>query len=521
MTVSNIMERVRRMRAKLQNWTGRVGKLQMKQATRIIRTTRWKLGSWLGRHKWLIAKGAAAAVILAGISAGGNRYIEKHTYEIYHVYLNGQVVGAVNDASIVGKAVQDRFAEIAAAHPDVEMKLIAPDIDFEKEVTFKGEFDNDRVIDAVRQAVTAKAVGVALVINGEEVARLKSREEAEALLDAYKEKFMEPRIIIEDKEVAVLSAEPVLTLPKDEDAVVKSVEFTKSVRLEDVLADPGEFDEPDVVLAMLESTGAPPVVYEVQEGDCVSCIGAKFGYGYEDLPLLYAMNPWIENDRIYPGDKMIIKPFTPDLGVKVVKVAIEEVEIQHDIIYETDDTLRIGKTRVISPGKNGLKKQTYELTYINGFPVSETLIGEEVLVQPVAAVVAKGTLRLAGEGTGKFAWPVKKAKITSKFGKRWGRNHNGIDITSSDRTILAADTGKVVFAGEKNGYGKTVIIDHQNGYETLYAHLSKISVSKGDIVEKGDKIGVMGSTGNSTGVHLHFEVLEKGKVQNPLKYLNQ
>src|SRR5690606_39502711 len=68
----------------------------------------------LGRHKWLIAKGAAAAVILAGISAGGNRYIEKHTYEIYHVYLNGQVVGAVNDASIVGKAVQDRFAEIAA-----------------------------------------------------------------------------------------------------------------------------------------------------------------------------------------------------------------------------------------------------------------------------------------------------------------------------------------------------------------------------------------------------------------------
>lgn len=519
MADSKIVEQARRLREKLRNWTGKAENvIRVKHAAR---ATRLKLGHWLNEYKWLMAKGVAAALILVGITAGGNRYIEKNTYEIYHVYLNGQVIGAVNDTSVVGKAVRDRFAEIAAAHPDMEMKLIEPDIAFEKEVTFKGEFDNGKVAEAVKRSVTAKAAGVALVIGGEEVARLKSREEAEALLETYKEKFMEPRIITDDKEVAVLSAEPVLTLPKDENAVVKSVEFTKDVELNEVLADPDEFAEPDIVLAMLESTGAPPVVYEVQEGDCVSCIAAKFGYGYEDLPLLYAMNPWIEDDKIYPGDKMIIKPFTPDLGVRVVKVAVEEVEIQHDIIYETDDTLRMGKTRVISPGKNGLKKQTYELTYINGFPVSETLVGEEVLVEPVAAVVAKGTLRLAGEGTGKFAWPVKKAKLTSKFGKRWGRNHNGIDITSSDRTILAADTGKVVFAGEKNGYGKTVIIDHQNGYETLYAHLSKISVSKGDIVEKGDKIGVMGSTGNSTGVHLHFEVHQNGNVQNPLKYLNQ
>src|SRR5690606_28305745 len=129
-------------------------------------------------------------------------------------------------------------------------------------------------------------------------------------------------------------------------------------------------------------------------------------------------------------------------------------------------------------------------------------------------------LRLAGEGTGSFAWPVKNAKITSRFGQRWGRNHNGIDMSSSKRNILVADTGKVSFAGTKNGYGKTVIIDHQNGDETLYAHLSEISVKVGDVVEKGEKIGVMGSTGRSTGVHLHFEVHENGKVQNPMKYLN-
>lgn len=515
MSDSTIKEQARRLWAKLRSWTAKVAK------PRNTGGMRSRFGSWLAGRKWIIAKGFAAAVILVGITAGGNQYIEKHTYEIYHVYLDGEIIGTVDEPGIIEEAVNERFAEIVAAHPGYEMKLLAPDISFDKEVAFKGEFDNARVLDIVKAAVSAKAVGVALVIDGKEIARLKNREEAEALLEAYKAKYMEPTIKLDDKEVAVLSAEPAMTLPKDDQAVVKSVEFTRPVNLDEVLAEPEEFADPDMVLAMLESTGSPPVIYEVQEGDCVSCIGAKFGYGYEDLGLLYAMNPWIENDMIRPGDKMVIKPFSPELGVKTVKVAVEEVEIQHDTVYETDDTLRMGRTRVISPGKNGLKKQTYELTYINGFPVAETLVNEEVLVEPVTAVVAKGTMRLAGEGTGKFAWPVKGAKVTSKFGSRWGRNHNGIDMSSSKRDILAADTGKVTFAGEKNGYGKTVIIDHQNGYETLYAHLSKISVSVGDIVEKGEKIGVMGSTGRSTGVHLHFEVHEKGKVQNPLKYLNQ
>lgn len=515
MSVSKIKEQARRTWAKFRNLTAKVGKPRITQAS-------WsRVYRWVADRKWAFAKGLGAAVILIGITAGGNQYIEQNTHEIYHVYLDGEVIGAVDDPAVIEQAIDEHFEQVQAANPDVHMKLITPEISFDREVVFKGQYDNGKAADIVKSAVTAKAAGVALVIDGEVVARLKSREEAEALLETYKQRYMEPRIQVDDKEVTVLSAEPAMALPKDDHAVIKSVEFTRKVELDEVLVEPDELEEPDLVLAMLESMGSPPEIYEVQEGDCVSCIGAKFGYGYEDLGLLYAMNPWIVDDMIRPGDKMVIKPFSPELGVKTVKVAVEEVDIQHDTVYEMDDTLRMGKTRVISPGKNGLKKQTYELTYINGFPVSETLINEEVLVAPVTAVVAKGTLRLAGEGTGSFDWPVKKAKITSRFGKRWGRNHNGIDMSSSDRTILAADTGKVTFAGTKNGYGKTVIIDHQNGYETLYAHLSKISVSVGDVVEKGEKIGVMGSTGRSTGVHLHFEVHEDGKVQNPLKYLNQ
>ena len=144
-----------------------------------------------------------------------------------------------------------------------------------------------------------------------------------------------------------------------------------------------------------------------------------------------------------------------------------------------------------------------------------------MLEEPVPAVVKRGTKVIRGEGSGKFIWPVVSAKVSSGYGKRWGRQHKGIDLTSSKKTVLAADHGKVVLAGKNGDYGNTVIIDHNNGYKTLYAHLSKIDVKKGDIVEKGDKIGVMGNTGRSTGVHLHFEVIVNGVNKNPMSYLRK
>ena len=107
------------------------------------------------------------------------------------------------------------------------------------------------------------------------------------------------------------------------------------------------------------------------------------------------------------------------------------------------------------------------------------------------------------------------------MGTRWGSMHRGIDIARpSSRSILAADNGVVVSAGWSGAYGNRIEIDHNNGYKTLYAHLSSINVSVGQTVSRGSKIGVMGSTGRSTGVHLHFEVTKNGSLVNPLSVLN-
>ena len=123
--------------------------------------------------------------------------------------------------------------------------------------------------------------------------------------------------------------------------------------------------------------------------------------------------------------------------------------------------------------------------------------------------------------------PPTKGRVTSNFGYRRhpiSRNyslHQGIDIASTRNTsIYSTAEGKVVFSGRKVGYGKTIIVDHGNGYKTLYAHVAKLLVCKGETVKQGAQIAKMGSTGKSTSTHLHYEISYKGKQINPINMMS-
>jgi murein DD-endopeptidase MepM/ murein hydrolase activator NlpD len=124
--------------------------------------------------------------------------------------------------------------------------------------------------------------------------------------------------------------------------------------------------------------------------------------------------------------------------------------------------------------------------------------------------------RVSGSG---LAWPIN-GTVTSGFGTRWGRLHAGIDIGAGTGTAIhAAKAGDVIFAGTMSGYGNCVIVDHGGGLSTLYAHQSRIATSEGARVSQGEVIGYVGSTGHSTGPHLHFETRVGGDPQNPMRYL--
>jgi len=129
--------------------------------------------------------------------------------------------------------------------------------------------------------------------------------------------------------------------------------------------------------------------------------------------------------------------------------------------------------------------------------------------------------RVSGDytGTGSFIWPMPGyTTLTCNFGDG---GHRGVDISGGDiygKPIVAADSGTVLYAGWNDSYGYCVFIDHGNGYETRYAHMSELAVETGDVLEQSQIVGYVGSTGNSTGPHLHFETIYYGELQNPMGF---
>ena len=157
---------------------------------------------------------------------------------------------------------------------------------------------------------------------------------------------------------------------------------------------------------------------------------------------------------------------------------------------------------------------------MNDAPVSAEVVAAEV---PAEAKIdgIPDNIGKAEEGSEEksFINPTDGV-LTSDYGVRDGRNHNGVDIGAEAGTeICAAGDGEVAYAGVVSGYGKYILIDHHNGYETAYAHCSEILVKAGESVSKGQLIAHVGSTGNSSGPHLHFEVKHCGEFCDPLDFV--
>lgn len=146
-------------------------------------------------------------------------------------------------------------------------------------------------------------------------------------------------------------------------------------------------------------------------------------------------------------------------------------------------------------------------------------LASDLILPGQLLLVPGGTGGRAAVLEGEYIWPVL-SPISSPFGPRWGRNHNGLDLASNHGDeVKASRGGEVWVAGEVTGYGQTVIIQHGDDSRTVYAHLSRILVEPGQRVEQGELIALVGSTGNSTGPHLHFEIIVNDQPRDPLLYL--
>ena len=305
----------------------------------------------------------------------------------------------------------------------------------------------------------------------------------------------------------------------DED--VKEVFFDKEVELSDGLFLANSVVDSKDIIDTFGSSYATAVYYTAEKGDTPSGIASMYNLSTSELA---AMNPGILTD-LRPGDEVMVSVEEPYLSVNVVKQETYNEEIPYETIKTETDTLYKGDSRTVVKGIKGERRVVADVVYHNGIELSRDVLESAVLSEPKAAEVQIGTKPLAPitgikiSGTGIYSWPVAGGYISSYMGD--GRGHKGIDIAAPyGTTIFAAEEGTVVLVQKiKYGYGYNFIIQHNDGRRTRYAHCSAIYVSVGQKVIKGEPVAAVGSTGQSTGNHLHFEVIENGVFRNPLDFV--
>lgn len=218
---------------------------------------------------------------------------------------------------------------------------------------------------------------------------------------------------------------------------------------------------------------------------------------------------------MYPGQEVVIGLINPQISVVMEEHKVEEKDKPYQTEVRYDQNMLKGETTELQAGENGKEKVTEKVQYVNGQIQTVVPVSTEELKPAVNRVYIEGGKVVPNVADPRYwAWPTRTPYVISTdYGYRWGKFHQALDITGTGlgSPIYAANNGTVTFTGwDPYGGGNEIIINHNNGYYTLYAHLQKIYVKTGDVVPRGHTIGAMGSTGFSTGPHVHFEVTTGG-----------
>ena len=298
----------------------------------------------------------------------------------------------------------------------------------------------------------------------------------------------------------------------------------------------------DDVISVLSGNESEPVYYSVVDGDTLYKISDKLGITLEELRSCRAVYNGKEvtlGDSIHTDTVIEVQNFAPFLSVEYTTRTQYERSLPCEVVEMTDENYFEGEEVVESPGNDGISEVYAEITYRASrneegqteiMAVHQKVLKENILTAPSARVVTKGTRKrgvlfaAAGThpGSGEYFWPVEGGYISSPFGG--ARHHKGLDIAAPYGTpIYAASDGTVTFVGSGwcGGYGNCVKIQNDDGYFVIYAHMCQTQAEEGAHVTEGDVIGYVGSTGDSTGNHLHFEISKEGLYYDPQEFVTQ
>ena len=451
--------------------------------------------------------------ISGGILFSGFFYYQANAVTLYNVYLDGKMIGSVSEQKVVEDWKNSQILAIKKEQ-GIDNLVVENSITYQKQKVFNGKFDNNKTLNVLKETVDFQAQGVEIKVAGKVIGIAKNHEAITQAINELKSTYQPTG----KQKVAAASLDTAKS--KVEEPKIK-----ETIQEKQIHTDPEMILTKEELLDLLKNGTEKAEKYTVKQGDTISTIAEQFGLTSKEI---YEMNPNLEGEFINIGDVLTVKTNKPLLTIATEEVLTETQSVAYQTTYENDQSLYKGQSKVTQTGQNGQKELRYSIKKENGRIIEKKLLEEKVVKAPVNQIVKKGTkVRQAtkatvSRGSGSYSWPTIGGYVSSSYGTRWGRAHTGIDIARvSNPTIKAADSGRVSYVGWKNGYGKSIIIDHGNGVSTWYTHLSAYSVSAGSNVSRGQSIGTIGSTGDTTGINLHFEVRVNGSPQNPLNYISR
>ncbi len=482
----------------------------------------------------------------------------------FHIELNGVEIGAAADGETAERLLVEARREIAEQNEG--LTFIDADMTVRGEEVLWGRLDREETLQSRMGEVLQQSIretmhrSYTLKVN-EYIVNLGSAGEVQQLLQAAVDKYDEDKLfgveLIRDtgRELGALTArvtrqeeadreqktefvaagvETVMAQIGDEiydgreksfedyELGVKTMNFAEEVEIVEAYLPESQLSTleqaVDEVIKEQETVGE----YTIVPGDTLSEITIKVNIPMDKILELNSDKLSDENSTIRAGDTLIITVPEPELSVERMEENYYEEIYDADIIYIDNNDWYTTQTVVHRQPSAGFRKIVADVRYLNDKEVSREILKEEITQEAVAKIVERGT-----KIPPTYIRPISGGRQTSGFGRRSAPKkgastyHKGVDwAVPTGTSVYASCGGTVAKAGWGSGYGYVVYINHEDGRQTRYGHLSKVLVKSGQSVKQGERIALSGNTGISTGPHLHFEILINGSQVNPLKYLN-
>ena len=432
----------------------------------------------------------------------------KDTVTLFQVYLNGKKIGLIESDQELYDLIDSEQAalkekyNVNKVYPPHGLKIIAVKT-YDKRISEAKDIYNKIKNDA---PFTIK--GYQITINDEEEPKsfyILNKDDLDVAVKNTVMSFV-PK---EQLDNYLNSTQPEIT---DGGEIVDNVYLKQEIKIKEALISAEEnifTNAEDLSRYMLFGTLETEKEYEIKKGDDVKSVATNNMLSVNEFLIA---NPQIvsENALLSVGQKVNISLINPLVDVIEETTKVEKQEIKFETTVEYDNSLSSYTRYVKQEGSNGLVKVTYKNEIINGLLNNAVTVSTEEITPTINRILVVGGINTVYVGDSTYwAWPTNKPyRISSIFGPRWGSWHYGIDITGTGHgsPIYSIQNGTVFRTGTRSDMGNFVMITHNNGYNSVYMHLSKILVNSGDAVVKGQIIGLMGTTGRSTGTHLHLGV---------------